>query len=316
MPDLSGKGNSQAGNSQVPAPWIMVLERKVNPLPLQRLIPIMTAAPSIAIGVLAMYQNHVPALVWGQNIVCFLAMSLIYWIVVTYKFDFFSGSKHKTILLSLAMCLLLLTFLNPGMEGVHRWISIGIIRINIAMIVVPIIMIGLGQILQTKELGLGSVVTIGTVFVLFFQPDASQLTGFAIPMMILIGSKTKSKRLRLLIISIFSLCVILSWVHLDNLPPVNYVERIVSMVGDMGFVWLILGIISLAILPIPFLLFPPENAGLISRCIGVYYLIILVATVPGNFPVPMMGYGLSPIIGYFISLIWYMRSRYANQVYR
>ena len=288
----------------------------MNPLPLQRLIPIMIAVPSMAIGVLAMYLNHVPALVWGQNIVCFLAMCLIYWIVVTYKFDFFSGSKHKTILLSLAICLLLLTFLNPGMEGVHRWISIGIIRLNIAMIVLPIIMIRIGQLVQTKGLGLGSIAAIGTVFMLLLQPDASQLTGFAIPMMILIGSQTKSKRLRLFIISVFSVCTILSWVHLDSLPPVNHVEGIVSMVADMGVLWLIMAISSLAILPIPFLLFPPENAGLISRCIGVYYLIILVATVPGNFPVPMMGYGLSPIIGYFISLIWYMRSRYANQVYR
>ena len=277
----------------------------------------MIAMPSIAIGVLAMYQNHVPVLVWGQNIVCFLAMSLIAWIVVTYKLDFFSGSKHKTILLPLAICLLFLTFLSPGMEGVHRWISLGMIRLNIAMIVLPIIMIGLGQIVQVKGLRVGSAAAaIGVLLILFFQPDASQLTGFAIPMMILISSKTKSKLGRLFIISAFSIGVILSWVYLDSLAPVNHVEGIVSMVADMGFLWLILGIISLAILPMPFLLFPPENAGLISRCIGVYYLIILIATVPGNFPVPLMGYGLSPIIGYFISLIWYMRSRYANQVYR
>lgn len=263
-----------------------------------------------------MYQNHIPALVWGQNLVCFLAMSFIYWIAVTYKFDFFSGSKHNKILLPLAMGLLLLTFLNPGMEGVHRWISIGVIRLNIAMIVVPVIMIRLGRLMQTKELGLGSVAAIGTVVVLFFQPDASQLTGFAIPMMILISSETRSKLWRLLIISVFSVCAILSWVHLDSLPPVNYVEGIVSMAADMGVLWLVLGIISLAILPLPFLLFPPENAGLISRCIGVYYIIILVSTVPGNFPVPLMGYGLSPIIGYFISLIWYRRSKYADQAYQ
>ncbi|SHN59321.1 hypothetical protein [Desulfitobacterium chlororespirans] len=262
-----------------------------------------------------MYQNHVPALVWGQNIICFLAMSFIYWIVVTYKFDFFSGSKHKTIIVPIAMCLLILTFLNPGMEGVHRWISIGIIKLNIAMIVLPIIIIGLGQIVQTKGFGVGSVAAIGTVFVLFFQPDASQLTGFAIPMMILISSETKSKLLRLFIISVFSVCAILSWMHLDSLPPVNHVEGIVSMAADMGTLWLILGIISLAILPIPFLLFPPENAGLISRCIGVYYSIILVSTVPGNFPVPLMGYGLSPIIGYFIAMIWYIKSKHINQVY-
>lgn len=148
--------------------------------------------------------------------------------------------------------------------------------------------------------------------VLFFQPDASQLTGFAVPIMIMLSRKTNSKVIRLLIISVYSLFIILSWMYLDNLPPVNYVERIVNMVADMGLIWLILGAASLVALPVPFLLFPPQNTESISRYIGCYYIIIILSTLFGNFPVPLMGYGISPIIGFYISLIWYINSKYAK----
>lgn len=36
--------------------------------------------------------------------------------------------------------------------------------------------------------------------------------------------------------------------------------------------------------------------------------IILISTLFGNFPVPLMGYGISPIVGYFISITWLIKS--------
>ncbi|WP_242854414.1 hypothetical protein [Oxobacter pfennigii] len=229
--------------------------------------------------------------------------------MITYKFNI-SRSKYEKFIVPVALFLLILTFVNPGMESVHRWISIGTVKLNIAMIALPIVLIELWNALKTKGLKYGNVGAFIIILVLLFQPDASQLTGFAIPMMIMISRKTNSKVIRLLIISVFSLFIILSWTYLDNLPPVNYVERIVNMVADMGFLWLILGVISLAILPMPFLLFPPKCAELISRCIGYYYIIIILSALLGNFPVPLMGYGVSPIVGFYISLIWYVNSKY------
>jgi len=71
---------------------------------------------------------------------------------------------------------------------------------------------------------------------------------------------------------------------------------------NMGLIWLIIGVISLAILPIPFILFPPKNLKLPSVCVGLYFVIILGSTLLGNFLVPLMGYGISPIIGYYIEI--------------
>jgi len=199
--------------------------------------------------------------------------------------------------------------MNPGMNGVHRWVSIGIIKLNVSMIVLPIMIIALWKVLHIKEIWFTIVTTMAISVLLFIQPDASQLTGFAIPMMIMLCSKTNKRGLCSFIVGILSILIILSWVFIDSLPAVAYVERIVSLLSNMGLIWFTLGIISLVILPVPFILFPPKNLKLPSICVGLYFIIILISTLLGNFPVPLMGYGISPIIGYFIPITWYTKSK-------
>lgn len=105
-----------------------------------------------------------------------------------------------------------------------------------------------------------------------------------------------------------SLIIIFTWIYLDNLPPAAYVE-IVIMVSQMGIVWLALGITFLVILPLPFILFPPRNSKLLSICLGIYFIVVLTTTLFGNFPVPLMGYGISPILGYFIAISWLINAK-------
>ena len=274
-------------------------------MPLRKLITFALTIPSIAIGVLAMYQNHVPVAIWGQNIGCLVLMSVISLLMITCKFNN-TGNRYNQLLLPAATIALMLTFANQGMEGVHRWISIGAVKLNVAMIVLPMIFLELYQVLKIRGLTYAGVSAFIILLVLFFQPDASQLTGFAIPVMIMLSLNTRSKKIRFLITGVSVLFIVLSWIRLDHLPPVNYVERILMMVADMGGIWLVLGIISLAILPAPFILLPPKNAVSVSRYIGCYYIVILLSTLFGNFPVPLMGYGISPIVGYYLSLTWYL----------
>lgn len=273
-------------------------------MPLRKLITFTLTIPSIAIGAFAMYQNHVPFAIWGQNIGCLVLMSVISLLMITRKFNN-TGNRYNQLLLPAAIIALILTFANQGMEGVHRWISIGAVKLNVAMIVLPMIILELYQVLKIRGLTYAGVNAFIILLVLFFQPDASQLTGFAIPVMIMLSQNTRSKKIRLLITGVSVLFIALSWIRLDHLPPVNYVEKILMMVADMGGIWFVLGIISLAILPAPFILLPPKNAVSVSRYIGCYYIVILLSTLFGNFPVPLMGYGISPIVGYYIPLTWY-----------
>lgn len=270
-------------------------------------IPLLITIPSIVIGIAAMYYNKVPTSIWAQNAAYLVVIGLISYFVALSK-PKVRGSQFYNISILISILFILLTFINAGMEGVHRWVSIGIIRFNVSMIVLPIIIISTWRLLQANQLWAAVITIVAVSILMLVQPDASQLTGFTIPMIVMLYNRSDKKLLRLFIIGILTVLVILSWVFLDNLPAVAYVEEIVGLLANMGLLWIALGVISLVILPVPFILFPPKNLILPSRCLGLYFILILISTLFGNFPVPLMGYGISPIIGYFISITWYARA--------
>jgi len=148
------------------------------------------------------------------------------------------------VIAGLISLLLLLTLISPGMDGVHRWVSIGIIKFNISMIVLPKIIIELWKMSQIKDLRLTVLITIAISILLVIQPDASQLTGFAIPMMIVLCNNTDKKSLRTFVVGILSILIIFPWLFLNNLPAVDYVEGIVNLLANMGLIWVVIGIIS------------------------------------------------------------------------
>jgi hypothetical protein len=274
-------------------------------------MPLLITIPSIVMGVAAMYYSKVPTSIWAQNVAYLVIAGLISYFVVLSK-PKVRESQFYIVSILISILFILLTFISAGMEGVHRWVSIGIIRFNVSMIVLPIIIISTWRLLQVNQLWAAIITTLAVSILMLVQPDASQLTGFAIPMMVMLYNKADKKLLRLFILGILAVLIILSWVFLDNLPAAAYVEEIVGLLGNMGLIWLVLGVISLVILPVPFILFPPKDLKLPSICLGLYFIIILVSTLFGNFPVPLMGYGISPIIGYFISITWYVRKKHLH----
>jgi hypothetical protein len=260
--------------------------------------------PSIIIGSLAMHMNGISMIIWSQNIFTSLIAVLLS-DLVTRKTKFI-GSFFS---IPLVILLLLLTFLDSGLEGVHRWVSIGSIRFYIASMVLPLLIIGLWKITKKQNWRIPAIITMEVSVLLALQPVGSQSTALIISMAIILFNKASKSNYHLCVFGVFSLIIFLSWLYLDNLPPVPYVEEIVKMVANMGVVWFALGIASLVILPLPFFLFPPRNAELLSKSLGVYFVIILISTIFGNFPVPMMGYGISPIIGYFIAIAWLINAK-------
>lgn len=269
-------------------------------------IPIIVSIPAVIIGVIAMIHSGVPVYIWIQNIASLVIGGGISYIILSNDIKIKkSFSPYRITIVSIV--LLISTFISSNVEGVHRWISIGGISLNIAMIVIPMTIIALERVLEIKGFITYSIITIGIAILITMQPDASQLTGFAIPMIIIMLCKCSKSIGRNIIIGLLFILIILSWMFLDSLQPVDYVEKILGLVTTMGYGWLVLGDISLLLLTIPFIFFPPRNYRLQSLCVGLYYIIILISTIFGNFPVPLMGYGASPIIGYFIAITWYSK---------
>jgi len=95
---------------------------------------------------------------------------------------------------------------------------------------------------------------------------------------------------------------ILSFVRPDALRPVAHVEEIVGIVTAKGPGWAVIATIALLLLPVPFFASWHRHRRSAALAMGVYVAMTLLAPAWGTFPVPVMGYGASPILGYFVAL--------------
>ncbi|GGE68930.1 hypothetical protein [Priestia taiwanensis] len=256
--------------------------------------------PAIIIGAIAMNAHHVSPSIWGQNIVILLVGILVFSFILSIN----KTAGRQTV--PAIIYLLIAPFLNSGMEGVHRWVSLGPVHLYVASIFIPLLLI---QLWKWQNWWMPFSITVGIAILLFLHPDASQLSAFLIAMSILLWNKTSNKWLRFMMLGVTILFISLSWIFIDHLPPVAHVEDILYLVAEMGTGWLIAGVLSLFLLPLPFLCFPPETDKRLSQSLGIYITVIILSTFLGNFPMPLMGFGVSPIIGYFIALTWYIREK-------
>ncbi|MEH7513273.1 FtsW/RodA/SpoVE family cell cycle protein [Gottfriedia acidiceleris] len=275
------------------------------------LLPFIITMPAMIVGVLAMITNQVTPSIYSQNIFIAIVGGIISFLVL---FRDQKSTKKKTniIVIACILILFLLTFLDKGLHGVHRWIAIGPLRFNIALVLVPLLIIQLAGLMKSKPFWVTVGFALCFTILLLFQPDASQLTAFTISISCLLLNIKKNKSVQILLLIVFIFLIILSWSHLDQLAPVSYVEDILSLVKEMGIGWLVLGEISLFILLMPFFLFPPTSAKPLSFSLGIYFSIIILSSFFGNFPVPIMGYGTSPFIGYLIAISWYVYNKKMN----
>lgn len=268
------------------------------------IFPTISLLFSCLLGVTAMTAHHIPPVIWGLNLGASCLLSLITLICI-YR-DFIPSAFYKW-MGAVSILLLLLTFADSGLEGVHRWIHLGPFTINAAMLSIPPTIAALFQLFHQKHIFPASGITAIIALLLFLQPDASQLTGFSAPMILILLKQKDLKFFRIAFCIFLCILTVITWILGDPLLPVDYTEGILLLLGELSFPLLALGIFSLFLLPVPFVLLSDSQNRFITVCIALYYWLITLSSFFGNFPVPVMGYGISPIIGYLLFYIWLAR---------
>lgn len=185
-------------------------------------------------------------------------------------------------------------------------VKIATIYFNIAAIVIPITIVAFYRLIEEKNFAISVLGIIVVAFLLSIQPDASQLLAFSFPMIVLLIKSNISQIIKGSVPSILFFLTLKSWFCLDTLQPVNYTEGVLTMLNDLSVVLYIIGIVALFWIPIYFLISSINKNRNICIGIAVYYWLMILSTFIGNFPVPFMGYGISPILGYYIFLIWFI----------
>lgn len=271
-------------------------------------ISIIVALPSVIIGGIAMVTHDIPKMYFALNIACLIVGWLISIYVISKNFKEIKNKICPIIIIAIILLLYAMTFVDSGVDNVHRWLSLGPISLYVSSIFAPIFIIEIWNLFEKNKYLLIVVIAFLAATILFLQPDASQLTSFAVPLIVMLLSKAGKKIPTYIIIAILIFFAITSWIFLDSLPAVIYVEDILGLAMGMGILWSVLGILSLILIPIPFFILAKKKEQLLSVCIGLYYVIFIVSTFFGNFPVPLMGYGVSPIIGYLIAITWLIKN--------
>lgn len=264
--------------------------------------PVLAILIPCILGIIGMVSKNVSIAIWIQNPLFLFLLAFGCKLILKYNFRF-----HYKMIVVVSAFLLGLTFSGPNMDGVHRWLRLPFFTFNIAEIVLPITIAALYRLIEEKQFVISLIGMIVIAFLLSLQPDASQLSAFALPVIVLLLRLGIFPIIKGSVSVLLAFFTVRSWICIDALQPVNYTEGILTMLLDLSAILYIIGILSLFCVPVSFLLSCKKENRNIGAGIAMYYWLAILSTFSGNFPVPFMGYGISPILGFYIFLIWFMK---------
>ena len=103
-----------------------------------------------------------------------------------------------------------------------------------------------------------------------------------------------------------------SWLRPESPEPVLQAEGILELAKASG--WRLASLLSLMILFCPFAAgLCRTSSRLVSAANLLFYAALLAAACTGTFPVPVLGSGASPIIGYLMAATYAIRRLKADE---
>ena len=244
----------------------------------------------LVVGVIIMRGGGVPAGIWLLNVAAaavglsFAAGALVWPGLATR----FRGSLRWAVLVGVV--LLGASLPAHGTEGVHRWLPIGPVQIHAGALLLPPLLVAL---LETSWI-MSVVGAFGVSVVLLLQPDAAQAASFCAAWIGIVAVRREKRAGAVIVVSL--LLAAACMLRPDPLEPVSHVEGIVGMAAAQALVLAAAALVSLAVLPLALALFLERRVGIV---LAIYIVVPLIAAWLGNHPVPVVGYGVSPILGYY-----------------
>lgn len=202
-----------------------------------------------------------------------------------------------------------------GMDGVHRWVPLGPLRLHASSMVAPATVVGIASLVVSGRAAPALLIAVAVQFLHVLQPDAASATAFAAAVACVISAEYAAGRPKtargtaLFIGTLLAMAAgtALAWRRPDPLLPVAHVEGIVELSASHGPAWLIAAVASLAAPPVVIAWLALEKrmplaARAAAAAIAAHLAVAIVATRFGAFPVPLLGQGASPILGIYVGL--------------
>lgn len=204
---------------------------------------------------------------------------------------------------SIAALAIFASLVGPDVDGVHRWLAIGGVRLNMSMALAPWILLGLAADEKRARL-LGAAAVLVAAVTHLAQPDAGQATALAVGVLPLaLDRRRMPTSIGVPLVLTTTVLAGAAWFAPDPIAPVDHVERILILGSSLG----VLGVAAVAVAGV--VLFVPLAVPIRERSrdaaawarVG-YLLATFVVTFVGHFPVPVFGAGAGPVLGWYALL--------------
>jgi cell division protein FtsW (lipid II flippase) len=265
----------------------------------ERLLAVFAVASFVAVaaGCLVVAVDGAPAGAWPLNLAAWGAGA-----VMALAVSRFASPPFARAVTFAAPVGLLASLANPGQAGVHRWIDIGPVQANVAALLLPAFVVALAALVRD-----GSWIWLACAacaVLLVLQPDASQATAFAAAVLIVVVRPPVARAIRVSIVVLVSSGAAIAWLRPDPLAPVAEVEGIVGLAYALWPPIAIVAVVALggaALAPIVAATRPERSAARTAAlALGAYFVFSTLTPLFGAFPVPLVGIGVSPVVGFWM----------------
>jgi hypothetical protein len=264
-------------------------------------ILIAAALPALLCSLLLLDLAAVPRALLVQQGAVAIAAIVATLLSVRYSTTSLASAKVSWVLLGLA-ALVCVPIVSDTSSAPHRWLGFSGFRLYVAPVVLPLFLLLWHRALSgsTAAVILSIVAAAAAVLGLVVQPDAAQLSAFAIAAVPVLGLSIDGRFVRLLTIAALLLAATVSWNVPEPLAPVLHVEG-VFMLAASSSTWVLFWAVLAAALPVMALVWLAHrmrSPGIIA--VALYFAVLYLLAPVQVTPVPLLGFGAGPILGYFI----------------
>ena len=255
---------------------------------------------AVGLGAAVCALSGVSAASWGRNLAAWLVGAVIAAALAAAGRRIVSPGAALAVA-GLAVAGLAASFFNPAQEGVHRWIDAGPLHVNIAMVVLPSLSVVLAAAEDRRAIWGAAVAAL---ILLVAQPDASQTTTLAAVLILVAAVRAPGRGVKAGLILFAGLAAAAAWMRPDPLQPVAEVEEIVGLAFQISPLIGGLALILLAVFTAAPAVLTRADArlklagGALSLCLAAW----AVTPLFGAFPGPLVGVGMSPILGAWLGV--------------
>lgn len=253
---------------------------------------------AVATGGFVCARSGVPTGVWLRNLAAWGVGALIAGGVAT---AVRAGAFPMALLA--APVGLLAALWGPAQEGVHRWLRLGPLHINVAMLLLPSAVVALAVLGRDRRWPWS--VAFIALALLLLQPDASQATAWGACLGLLTACAAWPVAIRGALVAVAGVLTVATWLRPDPLQPVAEVEEVIGLASAVSPLVAGLALVLLAAVvaaPVVATRSVPPAPRLAGGALSLCFLLWATTPLLGAFPVPWVGVGMSPILGAWLGV--------------